>query len=202
MPSETRERIVETTADLFRRQGYVATGIKQIVAEARAPFGSIYHFFPGGKEELGAEVIRSSGAMYLQLFAEIAIAATDVVDAVSTFFTEAAKDIDASDYEDACPIATVALEVASSSEPLRQATADVFDSWLTAATEFFAAAGIERARARTLSFEMLSLLEGAFIFSRAMRTPEPVLIAGKAAVAAVRAELPAPTRRQRPAVRP
>jgi hypothetical protein len=37
---------------------------------------------------------------------------------------------------------------------------------------------------------MLSLLEGAFIFSRAMRTPEPVLIAGKAAVAAVQAALP------------
>ena len=190
MPSETRERIVDTTADLFRRQGYVATGIKQIVAEARAPFGSIYHFFPGGKEELGAEVIRSSGAMYLQLFAEIALASTDVIDAVSTFFTEAAKDIEATDYEDACPIATVALEVASSSEPLRQATADVFESWLKSATEFFVAAGIDRSRARTLSFEMLSLLEGAFIFSRAMRTPEPVLIAGNAAVAAVQAALP------------
>lgn len=204
MPSDTRERIVDTTADLFRRQGYVATGIKQIVAEARAPFGSIYHFFPGGKEELGAEVIRSSGAMYLQLFAEIAIASTDVVDAVSRFFTEAAKDIEATDYEDACPIATVALEVASSSEPLRQATADVFESWLSAATEFFVSAGIQRARARTLAFEMLSLLEGAFIFSRAMRTPEPVLIAGKAAVAAVEAALPAPPPKRRPrkSVRP
>ena len=191
MPSETRDRIVETTADLFRRQGYVATGIKQIVAEARAPFGSIYHFFPGGKEELGAEVIRESGAMYLQLFVEIAAGSTDVVDTVSNFFTEAAKDIEASGYEDACPIATVALEVASSSEPLRQATADVFESWLTAAIEYFASAGMDRARAREVAFEMLSLLEGAFIFSRAMRTPEPVLIAGRAAVASVRAALPA-----------
>lgn len=190
MPSETRDRIVDTTADLFRKQGYVATGIKQIVAEARAPFGSIYHFFPGGKEELGAEVIRSSGAMYLQLFAEIALASTDAVDAVHNFFIEAAKDIEASGYEDACPIATVALEISSTSEPLRQATADVFESWLTAATEFFVIAGIDRTRAHTLAFEMLSLLEGAFIFSRAMRTPEPVLIAGKAAVAAVQAALP------------
>jgi AcrR family transcriptional regulator len=61
--STTRQRIVETTAELFRRQGYNATGIKRIVTDAKAPFGSIYHFFPGGKEQLGAEVIRASGAM-------------------------------------------------------------------------------------------------------------------------------------------
>ena len=60
----TRERIVTSSAELFRRQGYTGTGMKQIVAEAQAPFGSIYHFFPGGKEELGAEVIRWSGEMY------------------------------------------------------------------------------------------------------------------------------------------
>jgi AcrR family transcriptional regulator len=44
----TKERIVGTTGELFRRQGYTGTGLKQIVAEAAAPFGSIYHFFPGG----------------------------------------------------------------------------------------------------------------------------------------------------------
>ena len=197
MPSQTRDRIVETTADLFRRQGYVATGIKQIVEEARAPFGSIYHFFPGGKEELGAEVIRSSGAMYLQLFVEIALASKDVVDGVANFFTGAAEHLEETGYEDACPIATVALEVASSSETLRQATADVFESWLSAATAYFESAGITPARARPLAFEMLSLLEGAFIFSRAMQTPEPVLTAGKAAVAAVQAALPARRRGRR-----
>ena len=61
MPSETRERILETSGELFRRQGYMGTGVKQIVEEAGAPFGSLYHFFPGGKEELGAETIRRSG---------------------------------------------------------------------------------------------------------------------------------------------
>ena len=61
MASETRERILRASGELFRRQGYMGTGVKQIVAEAGAPFGSIYHFFPGGKEELGAETIRRSG---------------------------------------------------------------------------------------------------------------------------------------------
>ena len=57
--STTRERIVESSAELFRRQGYTATGVKQIVTAAQAPFGSLYHFFPGGKEQLGAEAIRA-----------------------------------------------------------------------------------------------------------------------------------------------
>ena len=56
MASITKDRIIDSSAELFRRQGYTGTGVKQIVAAASAPFGSIYHFFPGGKEELGAEV--------------------------------------------------------------------------------------------------------------------------------------------------
>src|SRR6478672_9345993 len=78
MAGTTRERIVESSAELFRRQGYNATAIKQIVASAGAPFGSLYHFFPGGKAELGAEVIRTSGAAYLQLLGAVAGPAPDV----------------------------------------------------------------------------------------------------------------------------
>ena len=61
---DTRDRLVESSAELFRKQGYNATGVKQIVTAAQAPFASLYHFFPGGKEELGAEAIRLSGALY------------------------------------------------------------------------------------------------------------------------------------------
>ena len=64
MPAPTRERIITTTTELFRRQGYAATGVKQIVAGAEAAFGSVYHFFPGGKEQLAEEVVRTSGATY------------------------------------------------------------------------------------------------------------------------------------------
>ncbi len=190
----TRERIVDASAELFRRQGYTGTGVKQIVAAAGAPFGSLYHFFPGGKEQLGEEVIRWSGEMYVQLFATIAAEAGDVASAITDFFAGAAETLLETDYADACPIATIALEVASTNEPMRQATADVFQSWISAATEFFAAAGIERDRARELAFSMLSLLEGAFVFSRAMRSTEPLAVAGAAAAAAVREALPPQSR--------
>jgi AcrR family transcriptional regulator len=189
MPNTTKNRILDSTAELFRRQGYTATGMKQIAAQASAPFGSVYHFFPGGKEELGAEVIRTSGRLYTQLFAAIAIDAPDVLSAVHDFFAGAADTLRDTDYADACPIATVALEVASTSEPLRIATADVFREWIDGATDYFAFAGIARPRASELAFSMLSLLEGAFIFARAMRTTEPIAIAGASAVEAVRKAL-------------
>ena len=63
----------------------------------------------------------------------------------------AAETLEETGYADACPIATVALEVASTNEPLRKATADVFDSWIAAGSEWFAAAGIPQGRARELA---------------------------------------------------
>jgi AcrR family transcriptional regulator len=189
MPGDTKDRILDTTAELFRRQGYVGTGMKQIAAEAAAPFGSLYHFFPGGKEDLGGEVIRTSGRLYGQLFAEIASQAPDVVTCVGDFFAGAAETLRETDYADACPIATVALEVASTNEPLRQATAEVFTEWIEGATAYFAHVGIARERARELALSMLCLLEGAFIFSRAMRSTESLHVAGATAAAEVREAL-------------
>src|SRR5260370_8891758 len=82
----TRQRIVETSAELFRTQGYNATGVKQIVTAAQAPFGSLYHFFPGGKEQLGAEAILVSGALYAQLIPAVLDPAPDPVTGVRDFF--------------------------------------------------------------------------------------------------------------------
>jgi AcrR family transcriptional regulator len=185
----TRDRIVDASGELFRRQGYVGTGVKQIVEAASAPFGSLYHFFPGGKEELGAAVIRSSGDLYRQLFEVIVDPAPDLVTGIEVFFAGAAETLRETEYADACPIATVALEVASTSEPMREATAEVFESWIAAAEERLLAAGVAEDRARNLAIEMINGLEGAFVLSRAMRTTEPVEIAGEAAVEALRTAL-------------
>jgi AcrR family transcriptional regulator len=185
----TKDRILDSSAELFRRQGYTGTGVKQIVAEASAPFASLYHFFPGGKEELGAETIRRSGALYGELFATVVAPAPDVATGVADFFAGAADTLRETDYADACPIATVALEVASTSEPLRQATADVFESWIAGGTAYFAGAGIPEDTARELTITMLAALEGAFVLSRALRSTEPLDIAGAAAAGAVREAL-------------
>jgi AcrR family transcriptional regulator len=189
MAASTRDRIMETTAELFRRHGYTGTGMKQIVEAANAPFGSLYHHFPGGKEELGEEVIRSSGAMYYELWEMIAAQAPDVVGATADFFSGAAAVLEATDYVDACPIETVALEVASTNDRLRRATAEVFESWIAGISSHLEAAGMEPARARAVGIEVINALEGAFVLSRAMRSTEPLEVSGASAAASVAAAL-------------
>jgi AcrR family transcriptional regulator len=188
--TSTKDRILETTADLFRRHGYTGTGMKQIVEAASAPFGSLYHHFPGGKEQLGQEVVRRSGAMYSELFASIARESPDLLTYVRDVFEGAAVTLVESDYADACPIATVALEVASTNEPLRLATAEVFESWLAGWATGLERSGIEPERARTLALELLGAMEGAFVLSRALKSPDPMRAAGAAAVERVREALP------------
>ena len=190
--TDTRERIVDASAELLRRQGYAATGGKQIVTAARAPFGSIYHFFPGGKEELGAEAIRRSGTLYELLIPAVFDPAPDLVSAVRAFFAGAAEHLRQTDYADACPIATVALEVSSTSEPMRQACADVFESWIAAGTPRFTAAGLSEPAARELVIARIVALEGAFVLARAMRSTDSLQIAGELMADATQTALDGP----------
>ncbi len=189
MATDTKDRILDSSGELFRRQGYMGTGVKEILAEAGAPFGSLYHHFPGGKSELGAETIRRSGFLYGLLLAEYAGPEVDLPTGIRAFFAAAAETLRETEYADACPIATVALEVSSTDEELRRACADVFESWVAGGTERFVLAGIDRDTARTLVIQMLAGLEGAFVLSRALRSTEPVELAGEASVAAIEAAL-------------
>jgi AcrR family transcriptional regulator len=187
----TRERILDATTELFRRYGYTGTGLKQVVADANAPFGSVYHHFPGGKSQLGEEVVRRGGRMYLELVMSVWDAAPGPVEAVRDVFAGAAEVVRATDYIDPCPIAVVALEVASSNEALRAATAEVFESWSEAVTGRLVGAGVKRREARQLSWVFIELLEGGFMLARAARDTAALDAAGKAAVALLRGALPA-----------
>jgi len=183
----TRDRIVLAGTELFGRNGFNATGVKQIVAAANAPFGSLYHFFPDGKHQLAEEVIRTSGPFYPKIFHLIFDAAPDLLTGIATLFASAAETLVDTDFADACPIATVALEVASTNEPLRQATADVFDQWISAGTAMYARWGLSESNARALAITTIISLEGAFVLSRSLRNTEALAIAGAAVAHAAQA---------------
>ena len=129
--------------------------------------------------------------MYGELVMSVFDAAPDIVTGVRDCFEGAAAVLVATDYADACPIETVALEVASSNEPLRIATAEVFESWIVAASARFAAAGLSAAAARELAIAFINLLEGAFVLARAARTTEALDAAGRSAVVLVESALAA-----------
>ncbi|MFJ9833620.1 TetR/AcrR family transcriptional regulator [Streptomyces sp. NPDC101169] len=177
--TDTRARIQGAAAALFRRHGYSATGLKRIAAEADAPFGSIYHFFPGGKQQLAEDMIRTSGTEYGRMVLALLDSVPDPVESLERAFEAAADDLAAADYADACPIGTVALEVASSNEVLRVATAEVFEQWVGTATQWFGRWVAEPKTAQSLAYSMVMMLEGAFMLSRAARDPEPLRVAGR-----------------------
>ena len=168
--SETRKRIVTATGELFRSQGFNGTSLKQVTEHADAPTGSIYHFFPGGKEELGAAVLRESGAAYQQLFELIADEAGDIVDAMPAFFNGAADALEETDFIDICPIGNIAREVASTHEPLREASVSVFAGWTEAIQTRLAAAGLDAAEAEALANTIIAAIEGGFMLARARRS--------------------------------
>lgn len=176
---DTRDRLMTATAELFRRQGYNGTSLKQVTEAAGAPIGSLYHFFPGGKDDLAEAVIGSSGQAYQELFELIADAAPSMVTAVTDFFDAAAVVLEETGYLDACPIGTVALEVASTNDRLRAATHVVFEGWVGAVASRLVAVGLAADQARELATTLVAAVEGGFMLSRAAQSPEPMRTAGR-----------------------
>ena len=187
---ETRERIVQATSALFMQQGFSASGLKSIAEAGACTTGSLYHFFPGGKTELAAATLRQSGRAYGELVGLLLGAAPDVVTGTRDCFVGAAETLRASGYADACPIATVALEVASSDEELRSVCDEVFRGWLDALTTTYEGGGIAPARAGELATIFLANLEGGFLLCRVARDTAPMLVLGEAVTQLVQAALP------------
>src|SRR5919206_2665730 len=144
----TRDRIVAAAARLYGRYGYTGVGLKQVAAESGAPIGSLYHFFPGGKDELAAEALQLSGHGYQILVEGIFESAPDLISGIQAAFAGAAEVLEASGYTDACWIETVALEVASTNEPLRRVTAEIFYPRVDGATPRVEAPGVSPRPAR------------------------------------------------------
>jgi TetR/AcrR family transcriptional regulator, lmrAB and yxaGH operons repressor len=164
--------MVVTTAKLMQRQGYFATGLNQIVAEAGAPKGSIYFHFPGGKEELAAEAIAASAA-YLER-GLLACERATALESLELYVTEAAKLLERTSYTEGCPIATVALEAAPTSDALGQACADALEVLLTRIAGWLERDGLAAEESRRRAQLVYSAIEGAFMFAKVLRSVEPL----------------------------
>src|SRR5260221_13980950 len=138
----TRQRIRDAGAQMFRRNGYTATGVKQVAAAAGAQLGSLYHFFPGGKEQLVEEVIRTSGPLYGDLVYAILDPYENLETAITDAFALAAQDLAASDYADACPIATIAWRWPAPMTISDRPPTDVSPDWISRGAVLLARPGL------------------------------------------------------------
>jgi AcrR family transcriptional regulator len=187
MSPPTRERFLAAAAGLFRRQGYSGTGLKQIVAESGAPLGSLYYFFPGGKQDLALSAVAHTAERYEQLLDRVFTQTADIGEAATKWFGWAAQALEKSDFADGCPIGTVACEIASTNDALRSAAQAVFDSWRRRVAARLISEGVKPAHARRLATFTMASIEGAILLGRTQRSTEPLRDTGRIVAETLRA---------------
>jgi AcrR family transcriptional regulator len=183
---DSRDRMVRAAVELFRERGYAATSFGDVLARSGAPRGSIYHHFPGGKEELAAEALRRYTAASVRAL-RAAVDSGSAVDAVRAFVTASRDALVASDYRQSCPIAGVALDLMPADNPLAGYVAEAFTRWREVLRDALARDGVPAARAASLAALVVAGAEGALLLGRADRSPAPVDAAADELVAHIAA---------------
>ncbi|GGQ75626.1 TetR/AcrR family transcriptional regulator [Streptomyces flaveolus] len=166
-----RERMVFSAAQLIRRDGVEATGMRDVAAHARAPRGSIRHYFPGGKEQLVGEALQWAGRYAAERVARFLAqlerpAPSGLFDAMVRQWTD---EYETAGFAAGCPVAAATVDCAETSEATRQAAADAFATWTRPVAEALTGMGVPEARSVPLATLMISALEGAILIARAER---------------------------------
>ncbi|NEB04095.1 TetR/AcrR family transcriptional regulator [Streptomyces sp. SID13726] len=171
-----RERMVFSAAQLIRRDGVAATGMREVAAHAGAPRGSLQHYFPGGKDQLVDEAVEWAGryagnrvARFLSdlpeptpggLFARMVRQWTD--------------EYETTGFAGGCPVAAATVDRAESSPSTRRAAAAAFTTWTGPVARALTDMDVPEERAAALATLMVSALEGAILLARAERDVRPL----------------------------
>lgn len=175
MASDTRDRLIRATSRLLRTQGYGATGLNQVMAEADAPKGSMYFHFPGGKEQMAAAALDRFAASVGRGIAEGLDAYPTVADAITSFFDHEIARLERTAFTEGCAVATVALDAAASNDLLATTTAEAFDGWIEQLSTALEAEGRSAEDARKAAILFLATFEGAMLMAKAKRDVEPMV---------------------------
>ena len=167
--SSARASAISTAADLFRRRGYAATGLEEILDQSGAPKGSFYHHFPGGKDELAIEALDLGGRRVRQLVDQLAADAGSPGALVVAIASKQAEDLRQSQFEWGCPVATVALELAGSSDRFATVASKAYASWIEPLAAMLERHGKEPGEALRLARWAFTSLEGALLLARVAR---------------------------------
>ncbi|MFI0718154.1 TetR/AcrR family transcriptional regulator [Streptomyces sp. NPDC021224] len=171
-----RERMVFAAAQLIRRDGVGATGMRDIAAHAEAPRGSLQHYFPGGKEQVVNEAVRWAGG-YAGRRVERFLAALPEPTPGALFAAMAQQWIDefeSTGFLTGCPVAAATVDSTASTPSARAATASAFTAWTTPLTAALVTLAVPAERAPALATLMISTLEGAILLCRAHESTAPL----------------------------
>lgn len=174
--SKHKINLVQTAAELFRTQGYSATGLKQILEISGAPKGSLYHYFPDGKESLGAAAVTLAGKAASNTLLSLKDSSESPSDFIGQYCQLLASWMEASEFRSGCPIATTVLETCPQTRSIQEAGQEVFENWTMIIAQVYLETGCSKNEARGYAVTCIASLEGALILARTSSNTEPISI--------------------------
>jgi TetR/AcrR family transcriptional repressor of lmrAB and yxaGH operons len=189
-PPRHRGAIVRAAATLFRRNGYAATGINEIVEVSGAPKGSLYHYFPGGKDQIAEAAVRFAGAGVVATLEKLAQEHQTAASMIRGYCRLLAGWMAKSGFRDGCPIATTLLESAPQSAGVATAGREAFAGWCAVIARALVRDGFGNSEARRLSMLAVCSIEGALILARVEASAQPIDDVAKSLGAALQMKMP------------
>jgi TetR/AcrR family transcriptional repressor of lmrAB and yxaGH operons len=172
--ADSKGKTVAAAAKLFRQRGYHGTALHDILAAGGSPRGSLYFHFPKGKEEIGQAALAQAGEDVRQGIARAAAASENAETFLLRMVRSMASDLEKSDFQEGCPIATTALETSAQSDVLGTVTRSAFQKWELEIKRALFRFGISAGDADLTATMVLSQLEGALLLARTYRSLEPL----------------------------
>jgi AcrR family transcriptional regulator len=163
------DELIDRLTELFRRVGYEAASLVEIASATGLQKSSIYHRFPGGKEQMATEVAEASGRQ----FGEHVLAPLRSAAPVEQRIGEVARRLDRF-YDSgarSCLLDTLSLgdPGAATAEALAAAAAAWIRAFAAVAREAGETSTIATARAQ----EAVAGIEGALVLARVTGDKRP-----------------------------
>jgi TetR/AcrR family transcriptional repressor of lmrAB and yxaGH operons len=168
-----RDRMVRSAAALVRERGVHGVGLRQIVAHADGPRGSLQRYFPGGKTQLISEALNLAGAEVLDETESGLSEAATLTDAIDAIFAPWRRVLVESNFKMGCPLAATVVD-AGGDDRLREEARALLDHWRDSVRAALVKFGVQESTAEDDATVLLGALEGALILSRANQSTQPL----------------------------
>ncbi len=163
-----RSDAVLALAGTFRRHGFEGASLSTIRAETGLGRGSLYYFFPGGKEEMAAAVLQEVGGWFEQSVYAPLRADRSAAAQLDEMFEQTARYFESRQL--VCLFGAFAL--GQERERFARSIREYFADWIDALGSCLTRAGSERKAAQRLATDIVSGIQGALVLSRALQNPE------------------------------
>ncbi|MCV7442384.1 TetR/AcrR family transcriptional regulator [Mycobacterium paraense] len=169
----SRQRMVAGAADMIRRRGLNATSVRELAKHTRAPLGSTYHYFPGGKSDLAAEAVRWADDLTVRILTKELRAGP--IAGLRAFLEMWRNVVLDSDFHAGCPVLAVSVEDLPDGQAApREAAAAAFRNWTELLAESLREHGAAAADADRVATLIVAAVEGTVAMCRVQRSIEPL----------------------------